>query len=111
MKKFRSTIHIPCVSVPLVTRWPQADSHPQLDELSSKSMHCHRMGCVIATYLGQYEIFHLRIRVPADDQANGSWGAFAQDGVDFAQSSMADVDRVHFQDLISAAQIALHLGH
>lgn len=55
--------------------------------------------CVIATgqiavfpYSGEYEILHLWIGVPADDQANGSWGAFAQDGMDFAQSSMADVD-------------------
>lgn len=32
----------------------------------------------------QYEILHLWIRVPADDKANGSWGTFAQDGVDFA---------------------------
>ena len=64
--------------------------------------HCYWTNSV-SPYLGQYEIFHLRIRVPADDQANGSWGAFAQDGVDFAHSSMADVDRVHFQDLISAA--------
>lgn len=32
----------------------------------------------------QYELLHLWIRVPADDKANGSWGTFAQDGVDFA---------------------------
>lgn len=91
-------------------RVAQADSHAQLRGLSPQRARITSVMCVSRLLdkqprprSEQREVLHLWVGVPADDKANGSRGALAQDGVDFAQGGVAHVDRVHLQDLISAA--------
>jgi hypothetical protein len=70
----------------------QADFHPQLGEQSCQSVclprTAHPCSWVSSQAIlpdpEQDETTHLWIRVPADDQANGSWGTLAQDGMHFA---------------------------
>lgn len=93
MKKSRSMIPFLCVSVILATMWAKADSQPQLSELSHQTV-CTVIGTGVSLlwknshsifpHSAYYATFHLWIRVSANDKANRSWGAFAQDGVDFA---------------------------
>lgn len=76
------------------------------------------IGCIrsqtIAPYSKQGQIAHLWIGVSTNDQANGSWWAFTQDGVHFAQGCMAHVHGVHLQDLVTPARegdIITHCGN